>query len=161
MLGVLRSHECHGDSSRARAASTPDAVDVVFRLRRELVVDHHLNVLDVQAPRSYIRGDQDRRTPALEVGQHAFPLSLLLVAVDRVASYLPRECAGQAVASAFGGAEDEDSRSGSEGIDRLDQLVVSVEWRVENDYPLLDGGVGCQLFVGRADGDLMRRCKRW
>ena len=52
---------------RAGSRGTADAMDVILRVLRQIVVDHVFDVRDVQAPRGHIRPYQDRQIAALEL----------------------------------------------------------------------------------------------
>src|SRR5687768_9782541 len=61
---------------------TPDAVDVLFRVLRHVVVDDVFNVGDVEPARRYVRGYQELKVATSEVGHHAVALALAKVAVN-------------------------------------------------------------------------------
>src|SRR5690606_25328828 len=68
---------------QAVAAGAADAVHVVLRHHRQVVVDDQRQARDVQAARGHVGGDQDPRLARLELVQRLLPLRLALVAVDR------------------------------------------------------------------------------
>src|SRR5665213_1886162 len=70
-------------SARARAAGTADAMHVVFRNVRHFVIDDQRQVVDVEAARGDVGGDQHLQLAVLELLQSFEPRLLRLVAVDR------------------------------------------------------------------------------
>ncbi|MPM63166.1 hypothetical protein SDC9_110046 [bioreactor metagenome] len=65
-----------------RAAGTADAVDVIFRLVRHVVVDDEVNVVHVDAARRNIRCDQNGRFARAEVAHNVVALALAQVAMQ-------------------------------------------------------------------------------
>ena len=65
-------------------SSAADSVDVVGNRGREAVVHHRLDVCNVQAPSSNVRGHHHRRVRPAEGGHGVVPLALGHVAVDAV-----------------------------------------------------------------------------
>ena len=47
-LDVLLAREADGDPGRTRAGGSPDAMHVVLRVERQVVVDHVRDALDVE-----------------------------------------------------------------------------------------------------------------
>ena len=80
---VFARDERHGLPGFARAAGAADAVDVVFRDVRQVVVDDVRQRLDVEAPRGDVGGDEHLQLAVLEALQGLHALRLALVAVDR------------------------------------------------------------------------------
>src|SRR5262245_7733406 len=66
-----------------RAARAAGAMDVVLDREREVVVDDQIDVVDVDAARGDVGGDEEPRLAARERLQHEVPLLRALVAVDR------------------------------------------------------------------------------
>ena len=83
-------------------------MDVVRRHHRQLVVHDVRQLLDVEAARGDLGGDQQRHAPGLEVLERANPLRLRLVAVDRGRrdAVLP-ELLGKLVRAVLRAREDE------------------------------------------------------
>mmetsp|Transcript_47137 Transcript_47137/g.109379 ORF Transcript_47137/g.109379 Transcript_47137/m.109379 type:complete len:259 (-) Transcript_47137:657-1433(-) len=154
MLHVLRSHERHRNALGTGAPCTTDPVDVVLCLWGELIVDHHADVLDIEAARSNVGSNEDGRAPAAELAEHPLALALLLVAVDRVAPDLPRESPLQLVAHSLRRAEDEDARRTWQRVDLLNEMLVPLLGRRNEDDALLDVLVSSQLLVSSANGHL-------
>src|SRR6266853_547980 len=80
---VFARDERHGLAGFARAAGAADAVDVVFRDVRQVVVHHVRQRLDVKTACGDVGGDQDLQLAVLEALQGLHALRLALVAVDR------------------------------------------------------------------------------
>src|SRR5438094_1980870 len=68
---------------RSGPTRPPDPMDVVLRVPRELEVHDMREVLDVEAARRDVRGDEDADLAGLELLQGAGPLRLGPIAVDR------------------------------------------------------------------------------
>ena len=66
----------------AGATGTTDAMDVVVRHHRQLVIDDVRELLDVKAARGDLGRDQQRHAARLEVSQRAGALGLRLVAMN-------------------------------------------------------------------------------
>ncbi len=115
MTSISRSSLCSsthtkrdGQPGRAGPAGPPDAMDVVGGDHRQLVVHDVRQLVDVEAARGDLGGDQDGRPAGLEVGQGAHALSLAAVAVDgRGADALALELLGEAVGTVLGAGEHE------------------------------------------------------
>src|SRR5437762_5725004 len=80
---VFARDERHGLARFPRAAGAADAVDVVFRDVRQVVVHDVRQRLDVQAPRRDVGGDEHLQLAVLEALQGLHALRLALVAVGR------------------------------------------------------------------------------
>src|SRR6266508_5707482 len=78
---VFARDERHLLAGFARAAGAADAVDVVFRDVRQVVVHDVRQRLDVQAPRGDVGGDEHLQLAVLEALQSLHALRLALVAV--------------------------------------------------------------------------------
>jgi hypothetical protein len=70
--------------ARARACGAADAVHVRLGLMRQVVVEHVRDVIDIDAARRDITGNQNRRLARLEVRQRSLPRVLRLVPVNRL-----------------------------------------------------------------------------
>ena len=89
-------------------AGPADPVDVVLGDHRQLEVHDVRQVLDVEAARRDLGGDEDRRPAGLEVVERPDPLALALVAVDRGrGDAVACELLGEAVRAVLGPGEDE------------------------------------------------------
>jgi len=56
---VFRGHEADGVAHRVGAAGSADAVDIILRVHRKIVIHHVGDVVHVNPARGDIRGDQD------------------------------------------------------------------------------------------------------
>ena len=70
--------------ARAGARGAADAVHVRFGFVRQVVVEHVRDVIDIDAARCDITGNQNRRLARLEVRQRSLPRVLRLVPVNRL-----------------------------------------------------------------------------
>ena len=87
-------------------AGTADAVDVVLNLVGHVVVEHHVHVVDVQAPGGHVGGHQHPHLALPEGLEGLFPDALLDVAVDGLGGDAPHlEQAGEPVGHVLGVAE--------------------------------------------------------
>ena len=67
---------------RLRAARAPDAMDVILRMLRHVVVDDVAHVRDVQPARGNVRGHQHLKPAGAEALQRLFALLLRAVRVQ-------------------------------------------------------------------------------
>ena len=79
---LVRRDQRHRGAGGTRARRAADAMHVVFRHVRQLVVDHVRQLLDVEAASRHFRGHQRRDAVFLEVLQRLHARVLALVAVD-------------------------------------------------------------------------------
>ncbi len=82
VLGVLRHHEEDVQPVSLRAGRSPRPVHVRVRGVGQLVLDDAADLLDVQAPRRDVRGQQDGLLAVLEAVEGLEALPLLLLRVD-------------------------------------------------------------------------------
>ena len=61
---VAAVDQVDGDGLPAEAPPSADAVDAVLAVARQLVVDHHGDLLDVDPTGDDVRGHEDPRRPA-------------------------------------------------------------------------------------------------
>ena len=80
---VVRAHEGDRLAGGARPARAADPVDVVFRHVGQVEVDDVRQLLDVEAARGDVGGDERLQLAGLELRQRVGPRVLALVAVDR------------------------------------------------------------------------------
>ncbi|OFA01229.1 hypothetical protein DUPY_21870 [Duganella phyllosphaerae] len=78
----IDTHQRHRFAGGARAAGTADAVHIVFRHVRQVVVDHVRQLVDVDTARGDVGGDQHLQRAVLELAQRAGTGRLALVAVN-------------------------------------------------------------------------------
>ena len=85
-----------------RPARAPDAVDVILRLHREIVVHHVRNAVHINPARGNIRGHQHADRAGLEIFQRPQPLGLRTVRMQRGgADALAFQVPGNAVGPVF------------------------------------------------------------
>src|SRR5438093_9476742 len=70
-------------AAASRTASAPGAVHVVLVLARRIEIDHVRDVVEIEAARRDVGGDECRHLAALEAGERALACSLGHVAVHR------------------------------------------------------------------------------
>jgi len=71
-----------GSALLARTPRSADAVHVVFFVWRDIVIDDHLDVVDVDAPAHHISGHQHVDLAVPESAHHVFPVFLIQVGTD-------------------------------------------------------------------------------
>ena len=81
-MAVRRRHQRYRPARPAGAAGPANAVDVIFRHERQVVVDHQRQVEDVEASRRDIGGDKDVDAPRFEVAERTGAGVLTLVTVN-------------------------------------------------------------------------------
>ena len=102
-------HQGNGDAVRACPTGAPDAVDVVFGLGRQFVVDDEGQLGDVQSACGNVGGDEDAQAALFE-GVEGFEAALLgFVAVDGLGGKVAaHEVSGDLIDALFGFAEHDD-----------------------------------------------------
>ena len=78
---IFLSDEGNGTSGASGASCSADAVHVVFGVTRCIVVDDHLNVVDVDAAAHDVGGNEDVNLALLEGQHHFVALALLKIGV--------------------------------------------------------------------------------
>mmetsp|Transcript_7805 Transcript_7805/g.22288 ORF Transcript_7805/g.22288 Transcript_7805/m.22288 type:complete len:285 (-) Transcript_7805:570-1424(-) len=129
-------------------------MNIVLDLCGEVIIDHVLDVLDIETARRDIRGDQDGILAFLELFQDPVALLLLLVAMNAergpsVQAHLP----GQRVAVPLAATEDEDLGAVHDLLEQATQAVPLVP--LVDHLHVLPDGVGCAELQG-ADVDMNR-----
>jgi hypothetical protein len=66
------------------AGGTADAVNIVFAVVRDVVVDDHFDVVDIDPAGKDVRRDQNGQALAFELKKHFFPGRLVKIRVDLV-----------------------------------------------------------------------------
>ena len=110
LLFGLRRDERHGEARLACAPGAPDAVDIAFRRRGQVVVDDVGDLVDVDSARENIGRHDDVNLPVREALERALARVLRPVRVDRlggVAGLL--ETAADRVRAASRAREDDDA----------------------------------------------------
>ena len=140
---LLRHHEGGGDALRACTAGAADAVDEVVRGVGQIVVDDVSDVLDVDAARGNVGGDQHAVLAVLEALEGGGALRLAAIAVDDVSVVAELlELLRDAVGAVLGAREDEER-----ALFFAEHLVEQAELLVLHD------GVDAQLnLVGGLGG---------
>eukprot|EP00631_Chrysoreinhardia_giraudii_P006976 CAMPEP_0197427574 /NCGR_PEP_ID=MMETSP1170-20131217/38698_1 /TAXON_ID=54406 /ORGANISM="Sarcinochrysis sp, Strain CCMP770" /LENGTH=199 /DNA_ID=CAMNT_0042955269 /DNA_START=240 /DNA_END=837 /DNA_ORIENTATION=+ len=107
-LGGLDGEEGQGGAFLAGAAAAADAVDVVFVGLGHVEVADNLDVLDVEAARGDVGGDEEGALAGAEVPEDPIALFLGLVAVDTASGeVVVLEGPGEGVAALLGLDEDD------------------------------------------------------
>ena len=121
---LVDAHQRHGVARAAGAAGAADAVHVVLRHVWQLEVHHVRQLVDVEAARGDVGGDQHVELHALEVGQRPRARALALVAVDGGGADVGLvELLGQRVGAVLGAHEDQHLVP-VVVVDQLDQQVA-------------------------------------
>ena len=77
-----RGEEGDGDAFFTGAPGAADAMDVIFAVRRQVVVDHVRDVFDIQAARRHIRGNQHGNGMLAEAVEYVLAPGLVQIAVQ-------------------------------------------------------------------------------
>src|SRR5438477_3041487 len=80
---IFRRDETDRIAHRMRAARAPDAMDIILRLHREVVVHHVRNPIDIDAASGNVGRDQDPHRARLKIFQRPQPLILRTIRMDR------------------------------------------------------------------------------
>ena len=107
---VFFAYEGDGSTIAVGTGCTADAVNVIFCIVRNIVIDDHLNIIDVDSARHNVGSYENIILSALELEHHIIALSLFQVAVHGSAVYsnlLERSC--ELLHLEFAAAEDDDA----------------------------------------------------
>ena len=148
LIDITAGDESRGHSLAACAARTADAVDVVLGIVGEVVVDHYLQVGDVDTAGRDICGDEELELRVLELVHDARALGLGDAAVEAVSrESLSKEGVGKFVDHALSVAED-DAEAEPVEIHQPDEgLGLAARWDFVEE--LLDIGSGDILALDR------------
>ena len=80
---VARTAQAQRPALFLATAGTTDAVNVNFRIGRDIDVDDGFQLVDIEASRRHVGGDQHRTTAVGELDQDLIALALLKVAIQR------------------------------------------------------------------------------
>ncbi len=80
---LLGKHEHERGAGRAGSRRPAGSVQVVFRVVRRIKVHHQIDIVDMNAARGDVGGDEHPRMPRGERVERALPGVLLDVTVDR------------------------------------------------------------------------------
>lgn len=123
VAGVLGGHDGKGVAAGLGAAGAPDAVDVILRMLRHVVIDDMAHVSDIQAARGDVRGDQHFKAAFTEPLQSLFALALGAVGMqDGHGVVRAFQGMRHAVGAVFGAAED-DHRIVMHRVEELEEQV--------------------------------------
>ena len=76
VAGVLGGHDGEGVAACLRAARAPDAMDVILRMLRHVVVDDVAHVRDVESARGDVRGDEHFKSSVAETLERLLAFAL-------------------------------------------------------------------------------------
>lgn len=82
LFSLVSTDEGDRPTSGTGAASTTDAVHVVFRHLRQIIVHHLRQLIDIDTPRRDVCGHQNLQLPLFETIQHLGAVRLALVAMN-------------------------------------------------------------------------------
>lgn len=82
LILLLFADKCISNPIGLRARGPADTMNVIFPIVRDIIVDNHLDIVDIDATRQDIRSYQDRQPLTPELQQHLFPSTLLQIAVN-------------------------------------------------------------------------------
>ena len=80
---IFRRNEADRITDGMRAAGASDAMDIILRVHREIVIHHMRDPIDIDAARGDIGRDQHAHRARLEIFQSAQPLILRTIRMDR------------------------------------------------------------------------------
>jgi hypothetical protein len=80
---LVAADQAEGPAFLVDAPGAADAMDMDFGIGRDVDVDHGFELVDVEAARGDVGGDQHRATAVGELDQHLVALALLHLAVQR------------------------------------------------------------------------------
>ena len=107
---VFFAYEGDGSTIAVGTGCTADAVNVIFCIVRNIVIDDHLNIIDVDSARHNVGSYENIILSALELEHHIIAFSLFQVAVHGSAVYsnlLEGSC--ELLHLEFAAAEDDDT----------------------------------------------------
>lgn len=121
---IIGGDKVDGNALSAETTTTANAVDVVFAVGGEIVVDDQRNLLDIDTTGQEVSGNQDTRGSRAELLHDQITLSLVHVTVHgRDGEVAGGKLVGEPVDLSAGVAEDDSLGDG----DRLVQVGQSVE----------------------------------
>jgi hypothetical protein len=103
---IFGHHEREGVTTRLRASGATDAVDVILRMLRHVVIDHMAYVRDVQATRGDVSGHEHFKFSVTKSFQRLLAFALRAVRVkDRHRVIVLLQHHADAIGAIFGAAE--------------------------------------------------------
>ena len=148
LVDIASGHERGGHPLLAGTTRASDAVNVVLRIMREIIVDDHLKGIHIDTTRSHIGSHEELELRVLELVHDSSALGLGDTTMEPVCrESLCQQCVGEFVNHALGIAEN-DSQTEPVEIDEANQGLSLASWRdlVEK---LLDIGRGHILPLDR------------
>ncbi len=151
---IARGEQRQRIARSAGAAGTADAMDIVFRIERQIEVDHAGHLRDVETARRHVGGDQHVDRALLERFERLHALGLGLVAVDGIGvDLLALERPRQArTADLAVGKHDALTRQALFGALAQQvherRLLVAVRHGVDDLADVVCGGVAARHFDG-------------
>ena len=136
--------EGNADSAASGAPGAPDAVHVVFRVVGEIEIEHHLDVVDIDAAGRHVGGHQEAESAGAELAHNAVAGGLGHAAVDAVGRVArAHELLGQFIHHALGVGEDDGQRH----VVQVDEPGEGLELptAIHFEIHLLDGRHGESL----------------
>src|SRR5439155_20203669 len=79
---TFRCNETDRITDGVCAAGASNAMDIILRMHRELVVHHMRDPIHVDTPRGDVRGDEDTNRAGFEILQRTEPLVLRAIGMD-------------------------------------------------------------------------------
>ena len=149
---LARGHEQDRLAAAPGPAGAADPVHVALGVVGNVVVEHVADALHVQPARGHVGGHQHIQLAVLELGDGAFALLLLHVAVDRRSGHPARlQLAGQLLGGGLGAGEH-DHRVERLGFENAGQRIELVQ-ATDEPVALADvgrrGGPGGDVDLGR------------
>ena len=80
---IFRRNETDRIADGVRTTGAPDAMNIILRVHREIVIHHVRNSIDVDTARSNVGRDQNADGAGLEIFQRAQPLILRSIRMNR------------------------------------------------------------------------------
>jgi len=145
---AVEERVCHAFCTGAGCAA--DAVHVVFKVVREVVVDYCIDVGNIKAACGNVGGAHDVGPTLLKLLQGVIARVLALVAVNCNSAKAAVECVGQVVAHALRATKDEYFGLGAHAPKKVEQLVVFAEPAV-NDLDALRNVLVSNKSIRRPD----------
>jgi hypothetical protein len=152
LLHVLTRHDRKGVALVLCAAGAADAVNIILRVLRHIVIDHVADAGDIDAARGDVGRDHDLVFAGLETRQRILALPLSAVGMEHGHGVLCLlELMGDAVRPVFGAAEYQDA------------VKIGLREQLQEDVELLLPGHGVERMAdglrgraARADLDHLR-----
>ena len=90
---LIRRGKRHGMSGKFRAAGTADAVDIIFRIIGQIIIDDQFDAFDINTACGNVRGHQDTVFTAFKTFQSFFALAKERSEwISAALCFMPRNC---------------------------------------------------------------------